>query len=86
MVRIKRRLLGVALATTLARVVPVAGSVGTLTAPSAAEAHACSSGYKHGVVGGRHKCLKAGQFCSKGYDRSYHRYRFHCHTGRLRAA
>src|SRR5262249_43174302 len=29
------------------------------------------------------KCLKAGQYCRIKGDREYHRYHFHCHTGRL---
>lgn len=86
MVRVKRRLLGIAVAGALVGVAPVAGPLAHLPGPAVAEAHSCSGGYKHAVVGARHKCLKAGQFCSKRYERSYHRYGFHCHTGRLRAA
>jgi hypothetical protein len=29
------------------------------------------------------KCLKVGRYCKIKGDREYHRYRFHCHTGRL---
>ena len=43
----------------------------------------CSGGYRHAIIGGRHKCLRRGQFCARRYDRSYHRYGFHCHRGRL---
>ena len=28
-------------------------------------------------------CLKAGHACKRGLDAQYHRYRFHCHDGRL---
>ena len=37
----------------------------------------------HAVLSWGHKCLKAGQFCKVSGDREYHRYSFHCHTGRL---
>jgi predicted permease len=47
-------------------------------------AKSCSSGYTHAIIGGEHKCLRRGQFCAIRYDRTYHRYGFHCHTGRLR--
>lgn len=47
--------------------------------PSAA-AHSCSPGWKHAAIGGKHKCLRAGQFCAKALDRQYHRYGYHCHT------
>jgi hypothetical protein len=29
------------------------------------------------------KCIAAGQFCKIGRDAEYHRYGYHCHTGRL---
>jgi hypothetical protein len=53
------------------------------TAPRAL-AKACSSGWQHAVIGGEHKCLRRGQFCAVRYDRTYHGYGYHCHTGRLR--
>lgn len=34
-------------------------------------------------MAGKHVCLKAGQQCRTALDRTYHRYRFHCHRGRL---
>jgi len=36
------------------------------------------------VINGKYRCLRAGQRCVKRFDRQYHRYGFHCHTGRLR--
>jgi hypothetical protein len=57
-------------------------------APAAAPAHApieavaaksCSSGWKHAVINGSHKCLRRGQFCAGSADSQYHRYGFHCH-------
>jgi hypothetical protein len=44
-----------------------------------ASAKPCSSGWKHAVIGGEHKCLRRGQFCARRYDSQYHRYGYHCH-------
>jgi opacity protein-like surface antigen len=41
-------------------------------------AKSCSSGWKHAVIGGAHKCLRRGQFCAHRYDRQYRRYGYHC--------
>jgi hypothetical protein len=30
------------------------------------------------VIGGKHKCLGAGEYCSKRYERQYERYGFEC--------
>jgi YVTN family beta-propeller protein len=43
----------------------------------------CSRGFVHAVIAGKHQCLRAGQRCKRRLDRTYHRYKFHCHTGRL---
>jgi virginiamycin B lyase len=59
----------------------IAGA-GVSEAPSA-ETKRCKPGFRHAVIGGRHACLRAGQRCTKRLDRQYHRYRFHCHAGRL---
>jgi hypothetical protein len=45
----------------------------------------CSSGYTHAVMpDGSHKCLRAGQFCSRkrAWQRVYHRKGFHCGANR----
>jgi hypothetical protein len=52
---------------------------GSVVAPTVAAAKTCSSGYKHAVIGGSHKCLRRGQFCARAKDSTYHRYGFHCH-------
>ena len=44
----------------------------------------CARGLVHAVIGGRHRCLKPGRPCARRLDRQYHRYRFHCHAGRLK--
>jgi hypothetical protein len=47
-------------------------------APVATVAKSCSSGWKHAVIGGAHKCLRRGQFCAHRYDRQYRRYGYRC--------
>ncbi len=44
---------------------------------------ACAKGSLRAVINGKQTCLKAGQGCAKRLDRQYHRYKFHCHAGRL---
>jgi uncharacterized protein DUF11 len=45
--------------------------------------HRCKAGVRHAVIRGKHECLDDGRRCTKKYDREYHSYGFHCHTGRL---
>lgn len=52
------------------------------TEPTAA-GKTCKAGYVRATLSWGEKCLKAGQFCKVSGDREYHRYGFHCHTGRL---
>jgi hypothetical protein len=52
--------------------------------PVAAQpAKSCARGFVHAKLSWGEKCLKAGQYCRSKGDREYHRYHFHCHTGRL---
>jgi len=46
-------------------------------------AAACKGGTTSATIAGKHVCLAPGQGCRKSFDKQYHRYRFHCHTGRL---
>jgi hypothetical protein len=62
----------------------LAGPVSSAPAAPQALAKTCSSGWQHAVIGGEHRCLRRGQFCAVRYDRTYHRYGYHCHSGRLR--
>ena len=75
------------LALVLAVAVTAIGSVSAAPAvpatPPLAAAKSCSAGYVHAALSWGHKCLRAGQFCKVSADREYHRYRFHCHSGRL---
>lgn len=43
----------------------------------------CAPGTTAATIAGKKVCLKAGARCVKRLDRAYHRYRFHCHSGRL---
>ena len=43
----------------------------------------CSRSATPAVIAGKRTCLVVGQRCKKGLDKQYHRYKFHCHTGRL---
>ena len=78
----KRRLVVVLAAASLsfgaAGVAP-----GQLTLADVAWAKPCSAGWVHASLSWGHKCLRRGQFCKSTADREYHRYGFHCHTGRL---
>lgn len=71
------RLAGVASALLLL----AAGVVGART-PTVAAKH-CAAGTTSATIAGKHVCLKPGARCTKKNDAAYHRYRFHCHSGRL---
>lgn len=43
----------------------------------------CPSGSVAATIAGKSVCLRRGQRCSKRSDKQYHRYGFHCHSGRL---
>jgi hypothetical protein len=49
----------------------------------AAAAKTCPAGFVRAKLSWGEKCLKVGRYCKIKGDREYHRYRFHCHTGRL---
>ncbi len=77
-------MLNLARVITLATVVAALAVAATGGAPaSARSAKSCSAGYVHAHLSWGEKCLKVGQYCKIKGDREYHRYRFHCHTGRL---
>ena len=70
----RRLLILVALAAALAV------TTGAARTPAAT---ACSPGYVSASLSWGHKCLRSGEYCKVKADREYHRYGFHCHTGRL---
>jgi hypothetical protein len=85
MTRTRSRALGFAAALALTAAAPSAiSTAGESSSPPIRAAKSCSSGWKHAVIGGKHKCLRPGQFCSKSKDGQYHKYGFHCHSGRLK--
>jgi hypothetical protein len=43
----------------------------------------CSAGYVDAIIGGEHKCLHAGEFCSASSESDYERYGFTCADGHL---
>lgn len=72
----KRCLSTVAVAAALLAVL-----AGVMPGPAVVIAKSCSSGYTHAVVpDGSHKCLRAGQFCSRkaSYQRVYKSKGFYC--------
>jgi hypothetical protein len=65
--------------TTLA-VCAVLGALAIPVAPSGAQPRAriaCTRDVP-AVIGGRHKCLGAGEYCATRYERQYERYGFEC--------
>jgi hypothetical protein len=80
--RVTRRIwtrLAVLAATVAAAAVAAAGGPAQplAYAPSAA-AKTCSSSFRHAVIGGVEKCLRAGEFCTHAYDSQYRRYGYRC--------
>jgi hypothetical protein len=70
----------------LAAALSLAGATGASSAvptSQSAAAKTCGTGYVHASLSWGEKCLRTGQYCRIKGDREYHRYRFHCHTGRL---
>jgi hypothetical protein len=74
-----RRLLAIALTAGALAALPAATPAKPVETPAATIAKSCSRGYTHAIIGGAHKCLRRGQYCSRPRDREYHRYGFHCH-------
>lgn len=79
--RVKRVSVAVAAACAAFALVVVAAPAGSSAVPQTA---ACSSGYVDAIVGGAHKCLHAGEFCSAASEADYERYGFACVDGHLR--
>jgi hypothetical protein len=56
----------------------------TTTGAAGNSSTTCRAGTKRAVIGGKVKCLKAGQSCSARYQAAYKRYGFTCVLGHLR--
>jgi pimeloyl-ACP methyl ester carboxylesterase len=67
-----------------AAVLAVSGSAAPAAsvAPTSTSRH-CRAGSTPATIAGKHVCLRPGARCTTRLDRAYHRYRFHCHSGRL---
>lgn len=76
-----RRILAVALAFAALLISPavVPAAVGhTSAAPQASIAKHCGAGYTRARIGGRTKCLRAGEYCAKSHRKQYPKYGYHC--------
>jgi len=72
------------LIVALALTAVAAGASGALAAADAAHStQACPAGSKRAVIGGKAKCLHAGQRCKSRYQAAYKRAGFTCTNGRL---
>ncbi len=69
-----------ALAVVLVGISSASGSPDTSSSTGVAP---CASGAVEATIAGKHACLRRGQRCTKRFDSQYHRYWFHCHSGRL---
>src|SRR3954453_3437480 len=67
----------------LVAVAALSGASFTQGSAAAAPAKSCGPGYVSASLSWGQKCLRAGEYCKIKGDREYHRYGFHCHTGRL---
>ena len=77
----RARIVALLAALTLAAAAPAAqpwAAPSAKTPAVAVIAKPCSSGYKHAIIGGEHKCLRRGQYCAKRYKSQYKRYGFTC--------
>jgi uncharacterized repeat protein (TIGR01451 family) len=70
-------------ALAIACVVAGASARGSQGAAAPAVSAACARAETAATIAGKRTCLRAGMKCQKRLDRQYHRYRFHCHSGRL---
>jgi hypothetical protein len=59
------------------------GATPSAAVSAAAAAKPCPRGSVPAVIRGSRRCLRPGLRCFRRDDRRYHRYGFHCHSGRL---
>jgi hypothetical protein len=71
------RQVAILIATALAAFAAATSAPAAQQAPVAA-LKSCSSDWRHAVIGGEEKCLRAGQFCARRYDSQYRRYGYRC--------
>jgi hypothetical protein len=82
-VRLLSRLAGLAAVLSIAALPGVAVSATRSSPVAPAPTAKCAHSATPAVIAGKRTCLVVGQRCKKGLDKQYHRYKFHCHTGRL---
>ena len=84
-IRIGRRFVFVlvTVAAVVATATTVAAATVNLSGPRP-DAAGCPAGSKRAVIGGKVKCLRAGQTCAARYRAAYKRYGFTCVNGHLR--
>ncbi len=75
---LKRRLFLAVLACAAALAGGTAAPASSSHAAPVAITKTCHGSYTHAVIGGVHKCLRAGQFCAHRYDSQYRRYGYRC--------
>jgi hypothetical protein len=74
----RTRLLVVAATLVAAATTATSSPAQPLSQAPAVVLKTCSSGFKHAVIGGQEKCLRAGEFCTHAYDSQYRRYGYRC--------
>jgi hypothetical protein len=76
-INLRRRLSTYLAIASLALGGAAAAGATTQAAPASLDQPAASA-CKSARIGGRHKCIAAGQFCAKRYERDYRRYGYTC--------
>jgi hypothetical protein len=75
---VRARAAGILASLALFAALPAASTHAQPVAPVAIAAKTCRVGYVHARIGGHQKCLHAGQYCARRYQRQYRRYHFTC--------
>jgi len=83
--RLPRATVSIAAAFLFGGIAASAAPVPAPHQPSTSGSH-CKRGTTSATIGGKHVCLATGQRCKKTLDKQYHRYKLHCHAGRLTRA
>ncbi len=65
------------LAAAIAATIALAAGVPT-TALAGSDAPQAQVACKRATIGGQSKCIAAGQFCARAYERDYNRYGYSC--------
>jgi len=76
--RFRHRLAVIAAVLGVAAAVPVVAPAAPTAVRTPVVTKTCSAGFRHGVIGGAQKCLRAGEFCAHRYDSQYRRYGYRC--------